>query len=286
MSRCQLIVTSCVWKNYCGSPWGHTICYSVHKSAVSEVMQCWWLCCRADGRREVGDSFWTSGWLVRARSEQLPKSAHRRFQDQSSRFSRRWAGSNFLDRIVRGLCIHILLNFGLQYRTTLSVIKPYKIGQIVEHKHKRVESESEKIDAIVRLNARTCFVLSCFVLFTHSSCPSPIPFTPRQVHRATPWPPPLEWMWGPLSTASRGSWPPSLLTIITHTPALKHSPHHHHHHQGGREEPHILAGNPPGAVSKQLTLELGGDAAARPRRWPTRGRATWDGMRGRHIVWV
>ena len=96
----------------------------------------------------------------------------------------------------------------------------------MEHKHKRVESESEKIDAIVRLNARSCFVLSCFVLFTHSSCPSPIPFTPRQVHRASPWPPPLEWMWGPLSTASRGSWPPSLLTIITHTPALKHSPHH------------------------------------------------------------
>ena len=125
MSRCQLIVTSCVWKNYCGSPWGHTICYSVHKSAVSEVMQCWWLCCRADGRREVGDSFWTSGWLVRARSEQLPKFAHRRFQDQSSRFSRRWAGSNFLDRIVRGLCIHIYFEFWQQYQTTLMVLFSY-----------------------------------------------------------------------------------------------------------------------------------------------------------------
>ena len=34
-----------------------------------------------------------------------------------------------------------------QYQTTLSVIKPYKIGQIVEHKHKPVESESEKLDA-------------------------------------------------------------------------------------------------------------------------------------------
>ena len=32
-----------------------------------------------------------------------------------------------------------------QYQTTLSVIKPYKIGQIVEHKHKLVESESEKL---------------------------------------------------------------------------------------------------------------------------------------------
>ena len=122
MSRCQLIVTSCVWKNYCGSPWGHTICYSVHKSAVSEVMQCWWLCCRADGRREVGDSFWTSGWLVRARSEQLPKFAHRRFQDQSSRFSRRWAGSNFLDRIVRGLwqqyrTSHHSIQFSLSVKT-------------------------------------------------------------------------------------------------------------------------------------------------------------------------
>ena len=44
----------------------------------------------------------------------------------SSRFSSQWAGSNFLDRIFRGLCIHIFLKFGFwqQYRTTLSVIKP------------------------------------------------------------------------------------------------------------------------------------------------------------------
>ena len=46
----------------------------------------------------------------------------------------------------------------------LATVSDNSIGQIVEHKHKRVESESEKLDAIVRLNARTCFVLSCLVL--------------------------------------------------------------------------------------------------------------------------
>ena len=53
----------------------------------------------------------------------------------------------FLTGLLEVLVVYFWINNIGQYRTTLSVIKPYKIGQIVEHKHKPVESESEKLDA-------------------------------------------------------------------------------------------------------------------------------------------
>ena len=50
---------------------------------------------------------------------------------ESSRSSSQWAGSSFLDRIVRGLCcLFLKYQFWQQYRTTLSVIKPYKFWLI------------------------------------------------------------------------------------------------------------------------------------------------------------